>query len=43
MSYYEGEDILREIASRFDVVGVDFVEVSPPYDPSGSFRFWRRA
>lgn len=35
LSYYEGKDILREIASRFDVVGVDFVEVSPPYDPSG--------
>lgn len=35
LSYYEGKDILREIASRFDVVGVDFVEVSPHYDPSG--------
>ena len=34
-SYYEGKDILREVAKRFDVVGADFVEVSPPYDPSG--------
>jgi len=34
-SYYEGRDILREIAKRFEVVGADFVEVSPPYDPSG--------
>lgn len=35
LSYYEGKDILREIAQRFHVVGADFVEVSPPYDPSG--------
>jgi agmatinase len=34
-SYYEAKDILQEIARRFEVVGVDFVEVSPPYDPSG--------
>ncbi len=34
-SYYEARDILKLIARRFDVVGVDFVEVSPPYDPSG--------
>src|SRR5216683_2259340 len=34
-SYYEGKDILREVARRFEVVGADFVEVSPPYDPSG--------
>jgi agmatinase len=34
-TYYEVKDILREVAKRFDVVGVDFVEVSPPYDPSG--------
>jgi agmatinase len=34
-TYYEGKDILREVAKRFDVVGADFVEVSPPYDPSG--------
>ncbi|MDQ0392757.1 agmatinase [Labrys monachus] len=33
--YYEVKDILREIARRFEVAGVDFVEVSPPYDPSG--------
>ena len=35
LTYYEARDILKEIARRFDVVGVDFVEVSPPYDPSG--------
>jgi agmatinase len=34
-TYYEAKDLLREVAGRFDVVGVDFVEVSPPYDPSG--------
>ena len=34
-TYYEAKDLLREVARRFDVVGADFVEVSPPYDPSG--------
>jgi agmatinase len=34
-TYYEARDILKLIAARFDVVGVDFVEVSPPYDPAG--------
>ena len=34
-TYYEAKDLLQEIAWRFDVVGADFVEVSPPYDPSG--------
>jgi agmatinase len=34
-SYYEVKGILRLIAERFEVIGVDFVEVSPPYDPSG--------
>jgi agmatinase len=34
-SYHEGKDILREVGRRFEVVGADFVEVSPPYD---SFR-----
>ena len=34
-SYYEAKDLLQEIAWRFEVVGADFVEVSPPYDPSG--------
>ena len=34
-NYYEGKEILREVARRFEVVGADFVEVSPPYDPSG--------
>ena len=35
LTYYEAKDILREVARRFDVAGVDFVEISPPYDPSG--------
>src|ERR1700741_85908 len=34
-TYYEGKEILREVAKRFEVVGADFVEVSPPYAPSG--------
>jgi agmatinase len=34
-SYYEVKDLLRVAARRFEVVGVDFVEVSPPHDPSG--------
>lgn len=34
-TYYEAKDLLQEVAWRFNVVGVDFVEVSPPYDPSG--------
>jgi agmatinase len=29
-TYYEVKDILRKVARRFDVVGVDFVVVSPP-------------
>lgn len=33
-TYYEAKDLLQEIAWRFEVVGADFVEVSPPYDPS---------
>lgn len=35
LTYFEGKELLREIAKRFDVVGVDFVELSPPYDPAG--------
>jgi agmatinase len=34
-SYHEGKDILRGVTRRFEVVGADLVEVSPPYDPSG--------
>lgn len=34
-TYYEAKELLQEIAWRFEVVGADFVEVSPPYDPSG--------
>ncbi len=33
-SYYEGRDILTEAAKRFEIVGVDLVEVAPAYDPS---------
>jgi agmatinase len=31
----EAKDLLREVAWRFEVGGVDGVEVSPPYGPSG--------
>lgn len=34
LTYFEGKDLLREISRRFDVVGIDFVELSPPYDPA---------
>src|SRR5258708_38478904 len=34
-SYYEGKDILPEVAKRFEVVRGDFVEGSPPSHPSG--------
>ncbi len=34
-TYYEVRDLLKEIARRFQVVGADLVEVSPPYDPTG--------
>jgi agmatinase len=34
-NYYEAKELLREIARRVEIVGADFVEVSPPYDPSG--------
>ena len=33
-SYYEVRDLLKEAAKRFEIVGADLVEVSPPYDPS---------
>ena len=28
-------ELLQGIAQRGDVVGIDLVEVAPPYDPSG--------
>jgi len=28
-------DVIARYPQRFEVVGADFVEVSPPYDPSG--------
>jgi agmatinase len=34
-TYYEVRDLLKELARRTHIVGVDLVEVSPPYDPSG--------
>jgi len=33
--YYEVMEILQGLAGRGEVVGMDLVEVSPPYDPSG--------
>jgi len=35
LDYYELTDTLRGIAARGDVVGFDFCEVAPMYDPSG--------
>lgn len=32
--YYEVLEMLQELARRHDVVGVDLVEVAPPYDPA---------
>lgn len=34
-SYYEVLDIYRGLAKKGHVVGMDLVEVSPPYDPTG--------
>ena len=34
--YYEVLEILKNIAHRNQIVGVDLVEVAPDYDPSGS-------
>ncbi|MBT6140062.1 MAG: agmatinase [Rhodospirillaceae bacterium] len=33
--YYEVLEIMQGLASKGDVVGIDLVEVAPPYDPSG--------
>ena len=33
--YWEVMELLRGIARRGEVVGIDLVEVSPPYDPAG--------
>ena len=33
--YYEVLEILQGLSKRGDVVGMDLVEVAPPYDPSG--------
>jgi len=33
--YYEVMEILQGLAGRGEVAGMDLVEVSPPYDPSG--------
>jgi agmatinase len=34
LDYYEVTDLLRGIATKGDVVGFDFVEVAPMYDPT---------
>jgi hypothetical protein len=34
-TYYQGRDLLKEVATRSEVMGVDFADVSPPYDPCG--------
>jgi agmatinase len=33
--YYEVQELLKGLAQKGDVVGLDLVEVSPPYDPAG--------
>jgi agmatinase len=33
-TYYEAKAILRSVAARANVIGMDMVEVSPPFDPS---------
>ena len=33
--YWEVMELLQGIARRGEVVGIDLVEVAPPYDPSG--------
>jgi len=35
LSYHEVVDLLRGVALKGDVVGFDFVEVAPMYDPTG--------
>ena len=35
LDYYEVTDTLRGIADRGEVVGFDFCEVAPMYDPTG--------
>jgi agmatinase len=35
LDYYEVTDVLRGIADRGEVVGFDFCEVAPMYDPTG--------
>ena len=34
--YYEVLEMLKAVAERHDVVGIDLVEVAPDYDPTGS-------
>ena len=34
LTYHEGVDLLRGVAKLGDVVGFDFVEVAPMYDPT---------
>lgn len=33
--YYEVQELLKGLAKRGQIIGMDLVEVSPPYDPSG--------
>jgi agmatinase len=33
--YYEVQELLKGLSKKGDVVGLDLVEVSPPYDPAG--------
>jgi agmatinase len=38
-SYYDVMEILQSLAKRHEIVGVDLVEVAPPYDPAGVTAF----
>ena len=33
--YYEGLEMIAALARRCEIVGIDLVEVAPPYDPAG--------
>ena len=36
LSYHELRELLRAIARRSRIVGIDLVEISPPLDPAGT-------
>ena len=34
--YYDVLELLKQVAERHEIVGIDLVEVAPDYDPTGS-------